>query len=409
MVGAGAAGLATAIFTARLEPRLRVVALDGARTLGAKILVSGGGRCNVTNTRVTPADFWRPASPFVARVLRSFDVGRTVAFFAELGVRLREEPGGKLFPETGRARGVLAALLAEAARLGIELRAGQRVLGVEHRDERFVVRTEAGALQARRVVLATGGLSLPRTGSDGAGYGFATALGHSLVPTTPALAPLVLQGGFHAPLSGVSHEVELRVAAPPGKPARVRGPLLWTHFGVSGPAALDASRFWHRAALGGRAARVSASFFPGRDFAAVEAELLAQGRARPSARLASALAAALPAAVAEAAAVQLGIPADRTLGRLRREDRRRLVAALVDWPLPVTGSRGYAFAEVTSGGIPLEEVDPASLQSRPCPGLHLVGEILDVDGRIGGFNFQWAWSSAAVAARAVAGYSTLKP
>ena len=406
VVGAGAAGLATAIFTARRAPGLRIVVLDGARTLGAKILVSGGGRCNVTNAAVTPADFWRPGSSFVRRVLRSFTVEQTVAFFAGLQVRLREEPGGKLFPETNRARTVLSALLEEASRLGVELRPGHRVLGLERGDGGFVVGTAGGPLAARRVVLATGGLSLPKTGSDGAGYGFATALGHSLVPTTPALAPLVLEGTFHAPLSGISHDAELRVAAPEQKPVRVRGSLLWTHFGVSGPAALDASRFWHRAQVSGRAARITVSFFPGRDFGAVEAEILEAARARPAQRLTTSLAERLPAALAEAVVSSLGTPGDATLGRLQREDRRRLVAALLEWPLSVRGSRGYGFAEATSGGIPLEEVDPATMESRLAPGLHLVGEILDVDGRIGGFNFQWAWSTAHVAAAALADGAT---
>jgi predicted Rossmann fold flavoprotein len=411
IVGAGAAGLATAIFTARLTPGRKIVLLDGAQSIGAKILVSGGGRCNVTNRSVTAADFWRPASPFVRRVLRSFSVEQTVAFFAECGVRLREEERGKLFPETGKARSVLSGLLAELARLGVELRAGCRVLGIERAPAGFAIRTSQAPLLAHRVVLATGGLSLPKTGSDGAGYGFATSLGHSLVPTTPALAPLLLDHGlapsgqhldFHARLSGLSHEAELRVAVTGQKPARIRGPLLWTHFGISGPAALDASRFWHRAQVSGETSRVSLSLLPGEEFAAVESRLLTMASARPAQRLTTALAALLPAALGEAVAAQLAMPAEVTLGRLQREDRRRLVAALLDWPLSVSGSRGYAFAEVTAGGVPLEELDPATLQSRRVPGLHCVGEIIDVDGRIGGFNFQWAWSTAHVAARALA-------
>jgi len=138
----------------------------------------------------------------------------------------------------------------------------------------------------------------------------------------------------------------------------------------------------------------------------VEAEILAAARSRPTQRPASVLAGMLPAAVAEAVVAHLGIDPQATLGRLRREDRRRLVAALFDWPLPVEGSRGYSFAEATSGGIPLEEVDPATMESRLAPGLHLVGEMLDVDGRIGGFNFQWAWSTAHVAAAALAAGAT---
>jgi predicted Rossmann fold flavoprotein len=403
VVGAGAAGLATAIFTARLQPALRVVALDGARSLGAKILVSGGGRCNVTNVQVVPADFWQKGSPLLRRVLRAFTVDETVAFFREIGVALREEPGGKLFPETGRARTVLEALLREAAVRGVSLLTGYRVTRVAREASGFVLETSQGLLRAGRVVLATGGLSLPKSGSDGFGYKVAESLGHSVVSPTPALDPLLLEGDFHAPLSGVSHEVEITIAVEGERPVRIAGPLLWTHFGASGPAALNASRFWHRARLRGAPARITAHLLPALGaFEAIEAHLLAVAAERPRGTLHGTLAALLPASVAAAVLEALGLDPAQTLGQLRREERRRLVSALLAWPLPVRGTRGYNFAEVTAGGVPLAEVDVASMESRRCPGLHLVGEILDVDGRIGGFNFQWAWSSARVAASSLA-------
>jgi predicted Rossmann fold flavoprotein len=402
VVGGGAAGLATAIFAARARPGLRVTVLDGARRLGAKILVSGGGRCNVTNAEVRGADFWDARSPVLRRVLRSFGAARTVAFFREIGVALHEEPGGKLFPDTNRARTVLDALLREAERLGVGLRTEHRVRSVRRAGGGFLLETRGGPFEAGAVVLATGGLSLPKTGSDGGGYAIAQSLGHSLVPTTPALAPLVLEGRFHGPLAGVTQEVEIAVLAGARKPVRIRGPLLWTHFGISGPAPMNASRFWHRARLMGREVRVVASLLPGDDFPSAERWLLDGARARPALSLRSALGERLPASVAQAIPAELEIPADTPLGRLRREDRRRLVAALLEWPLPVADSRGYNFAEATSGGVPLAEVDPRTMQSRACPGLYLAGEILDVDGRIGGFNFQWSWSSGYVAGRALA-------
>jgi predicted Rossmann fold flavoprotein len=334
-------------------------------------------------------------------VLRAFDAAQAAAFFREIGVALHEEPGGKLFPDTNRARSVLDALLAEADRRGVRIETSRRVSAVARDGLGFRVDTSTGPVVARRLVLATGGLSLPKSGSDGAGYGFAASLGHSLVPTTPALAPLVLDGGFHQPLSGVSLEAEVTVFAPPRRPARVRGALLFTHFGMSGPVALNASRFWHRARVEGRHVRVTASLLPGERFEGVETWLLGQAARRPRLAVVSALGERLPAAVA-AALVREARLDGTNLGRLRREDRRALVHALVERPLPVRGSRGYNFAEVTSGGIPLGEVDPATMESRRCPGLFLVGEILDVDGRIGGFNFQWAWSSAHACARALA-------
>jgi predicted Rossmann fold flavoprotein len=403
IIGAGAAGLATAIFTARRAPGLRVVALDGAPKLGAKILVAGGGRCNVTNRLVTPADFQGGSRHAIRNVLAAFTVEQTVAFFREIGVELHEEEHGKLFPDTEQAQTVLDALLREAERCGVGLLAGRRVTGLVSSAAGFDLHSAAGGLHARQVVLATGGLSLPKTGSDGGGYALAAGRGHSLVPTTPALVPLILDGEFHQPLSGVAHDVALTVSAAGRKPARFRGALLWTHFGVSGPVVLDASGTWHRARLEQRNPAVSVNFLPGDDFTAAERRFLDLAAAQSKVLLRNALAALVPARVADAVLAELGIGKHIPLAHLSRDVRRRLVHALLDWPLPVRDSRGYGHAEVTSGGVPLEEIDPATMASRKCPGLYLVGEILDVDGRIGGFNFQWAWSSAWVAATGLAG------
>ncbi|HEX9189853.1 MAG TPA: aminoacetone oxidase family FAD-binding enzyme, partial [Vicinamibacteria bacterium] len=311
------------------------------------------------------------------------------------------EEHGKLFPDANRSAVVLRALLDEAARRGVRLRAGERVRAVEPAGEAFVLRTDREAVAAERVVLATGGLSLPKTGSDGHGLRMAEAFGHSVVPTTPALVPLVLSGSFHAPLSGIAHEVELAVRVEGRVVEKRRGSLLWTHFGVSGPVVLDVSRTWLRARLEGRVPTLEASLLPGREFGAVEEELVRRAASSPSLSLARALARWLPAGVAEAVASEANL-GDTPLGRMRREARRALVHGLVARVLPVVDSRGYAFAEATAGGVPLAEVDTRTMESRLVPGLFLVGEMLDVDGRIGGFNFQWAWSSGWVAAGGLA-------
>jgi predicted Rossmann fold flavoprotein len=399
VVGAGAAGLATAIFTARRCPHVHIGVLDGARTLGAKILVSGGGRCNVTNSVVRETDFWGGRPTLIRRVLRSFGAQEAAAFFAEIGVALHEEPGGKLFPDSGRARTVLDALLAEARARGVRLLPNHRVLEIELDSDGFAIQTSQGRLHARRVVLATGGLSLPKTGSDGTGYRFAGRLGHSVVPTTPALAPLLLEGSFHVALAGVSCDAEIAVCVEGVRPQRLRGALLWTHFGISGPVALDASRHWHRARTTDRGVTLSASFLPGAGFEDAERRLLDFAAASPRTALRNALADVLPASLAEAVVRELDLDGTTRLAQLPRDARRRLVRALLEWPLPVRDSRGYNYAEVTAGGVPLTEIDTATMESRRCSGLHLVGEILDVDGRLGGFNFQWAWSSGWVAAR----------
>jgi predicted Rossmann fold flavoprotein len=200
----------------------------------------------------------------------------------------------------------------------------------------------------------------------------------------------------------VSHDAEISIGVEGRRAARLRGALLWTHFGVSGPVALDASRHWHRATLEGRAVTTRLSFVPGLDFGDVERRLLEAAAARPSAALKGALAELLPAAVGSALLQSLGIDPAVRLAHLTRDDRRRLTGSLASWDLRVTGSRGYNFAEATAGGVALDEIDRGTMESRKCPGLFLAGEILDVDGRLGGFNFQWAWSSAFVAARGLA-------
>jgi hypothetical protein len=402
IVGAGAAGLATAIFAARRGAAGSIVALDGAPRLGAKILVSGGARCNVTNNTVTERDFAGGNPNVIRRILRSFPADRAAVFFREIGVPLHEEPDGKLFPDSNRSRTVLEALVAEAGRRRVELRTSCRVRGVSRTARGFRIDTSRGAIDAAQVVLATGGLSLPKTGSDGAGYAMAQAFGHTLVARTPALVPLVLQGSFHKALAGVAHEAEVTVR-PEGARAIVRrGSLLWTHFGASGPVVLDVSRSWHRAVEEGRPVRVSASLVPGRRFEEVEGGLLDEAAANPHLQVKGALGNWLPASVAAAVPACLGVGPETRLSQLTREDRRQLVRGLLDFPLAVTASRGYGYAEVTAGGVRLEEIDPGTMASRRCPGLFLVGEILDVDGRIGGFNFQWAWSTGWVAAGGLA-------
>lgn len=403
VVGAGAAGLATALFARQANPDRSVLLLDGAARPGAKILVSGGSRCNVTNAVVSERDYWGGSRAIIRRVLRRLTVPQTIAFFETLGIRLKEEPLGKLFPVTDRSRDVLDALLGGARRAGVTLAPSTRVHAVRRETRGFRLDTSRGPLDATQVVLATGGLSLPKTGSDGAGLRIAERLGHTIVPTTPALAPLVLaEGEIHAPLSGVAHDVELALHEGAKTLERIRGSMLWTHFGISGPAALDLSRHWLRAGVEQRPATVTANLLGGERFEAAERRLLDAARLQPRASLQSVLAALVPASVAAALLEQAQVAGSVRLADLPRAPRRALVHALTALPLAVRDSRGYNYAEATAGGVSLDDIDPQTMASKRCPGLYLVGEMLDVDGRLGGFNFQWAWSSARTAAEALA-------
>ena len=376
VIGAGAAGLTAAIFARKTAPDARIAAFDGAPKIGAKILISGGGRCNVTHDVVTPDDYNGNRNA-VAKVLRTFTVAETIEWFAGMGVTMKVEETGKLFPTTDRARTVVDALLRECE--GVEIRTGSRVTAVA---PGFTVND----VEAERVILATGGRSVPKTGSDGGGYTLARNLGHTVTETFPALVPLVLEPGhWMTSLSGTSVEAELAVRA--GKVlVRHRGSLLFTHFGLSGPVVLDVSRHW--IASGG--GTLVASFLPGESFESVEALLLAEKN--PHATVASVLRGRLPERLLVAIAGEA-----KPLGKLTKEARRRIVRALVECEIPVVRDRGFDYAEVTAGGVPLSEVELATMASRRCEGLYLCGEILDVDGRIGGYNFQWAWASGRLA------------
>ena len=409
VVGGGAAGLAAAIFAAEAAGEAgggkRMVLLDSARSLGAKILVSGGGRCNVTHHVVTPDDF-NGSRNIVRNILAAFDAAAAVRWFASMGVELKREETGKLFPVTDSARSVLAALLRRCAELGVVIQTASRVTGVERRAEGahpFTVLHEQGATRAGRVIMSTGGRSLPRSGSDGFGWEIVRRLGHTVTDTYPALVPLVLDPAmFHASLAGISQEVELSTFAGAKRIDRRTGSLLWTHFGVSGPVVMDASRHWVIAHESGRQARVQCSLIPPDDFETAERWLVDLAASRPKASLATALTPRLPERVAAAILGHVGIDPATPCGQLSRDSRRQLVHALTALPLPVRQYRGWNYAEVTAGGVPLAEVDYRTMESRKVPGLHLAGEILDCDGRIGGFNFQWAWATGYLAGRATA-------
>ncbi len=399
VVGAGAAGLMAAIFAAR--EGARVVALDGAAKIGAKILIAGGGRCNVTNETVRPDDFNASNLNVLARVLRSFDVDATVDFFRTLGVEVKREESGKLFPVTDRARTVLDALLREAERVGVEIRAASRVEKVDVRsDGRFTLGLASGVVIAQRVVLATGGRSVPKTGSDGHGYEIARSFGHSVLPTFPALVPLLIERDhWMKELRGVSADVELSLVERSGRvDRRIRGAMLFAHFGITGPAVLDMSRHWIARRNGSDPCALRVSFLPGEQFEATDAWLREEAGLRARASIANLLRSRLTERLADAVLVaEAKVDPSTALGRLTKESRRSLVHALLETPIPVTGDRGFAVAEVTAGGVPLGEVDVKAMESRCQAGLHLCGEILDVDGRIGGFNFQWAWASGRLA------------
>ena len=399
VVGAGAAGLFAAIHAGRAGAR--VIALDGARVIGAKILVAGGGRCNVTHHAVDEKAYAGSTPGAIRTVLRKFTVEDTVRFFEAYGVELKREDTGKLFPTTDDAHTILNALLQAARDAGVDLRFPRRVtrLGRAPGDSNgggFIVAGDWGEIHAPRVVLSTGGKALPKSGSDGGGYDFARALGHTVSDRVyPALVPLILPGTHPLrALSGLTLQATLVLRGGTGKVMReFTNSLLCTHFGLSGPCALDISRYWRDAVCDDSLAGLFANFIPNEREDTLDAKLLASKAANAVAFLRDFVPERLARTLCEVARVD---PAS-SLRQLTREQRKALVRAACALPLSVEGDRGFTYAEVTMGGVPLSEVKLDTMESRVCPGLHLAGEILDVDGRIGGFNFQWAWATGFLA------------
>jgi predicted Rossmann fold flavoprotein len=329
-------------------------------------------------------------------VLRRFDVAETRAFFHALGVELKREDTGKLFPVTDDAHTILDALLRAAGDAGVRLLYPRRVETVTRAGGGFRVGGAWGALAADKLILATGGRALPKSGSDGHGYRLAQALGHTLTERIfPALVPLVLESGcFVRDLSGISASTCLSVHAVSGrKLAEYEGSTLCTRFGLSGPAVLDISRHYLDARARDPHAYLMINWLPDHSPELFERHMLQH----PHEGAYRFLHERLPDRLARALLAQAGVDVGTRFGALTKAQRRALVETVCALHLPVTGDRGFTYAEVTAGGVPLTELRLETMESRVCPGLYLCGEICDVDGRIGGYNFQWAWASGYVA------------
>ncbi|MFI5197547.1 MAG: aminoacetone oxidase family FAD-binding enzyme [Thermoanaerobaculia bacterium] len=423
VVGGGAAGLLAALAAAR--GGRCVLVLEAAKDVGRKILVSGGGRCNVLPMEDAPTRFVSESpNRLVRRFLDRWPLSSQRVFFEDfLGGPLREEPESKkLFPPSNRAKDVRDALREAVTAAGGELREAAPVRDLVRAGEGLAVRLDGEEeIAAPRVILATGGRSVLAGGADAAGYAWAAAMGHKVRPTYPALVPLTGDAPAQHALAGVS--LAARVTARTGKEhASSSGGFLFTHRGWSGPAVLDVSHVVERAALAGTAAEVSVCFGFGEEGreekiasngpvrwargslagdAAAQWDAALKGAAGSLSLLPFLRKSSLPDRLASLMLEVARVP-DIQLSHLSREARLRVVETLTAFPLPATGTEGYRTAEVTGGGVALEEVDAGSGRSRLVPGLFFAGEILDAFGPIGGFNFQWAWATGRTAGEAAA-------
>ena len=379
IIGAGAAGLMCAL-TAGQRGR-RVLLLDHAAQAGAKILISGGGRCNFTNTQTEPARFLSDNPHFCRSALSRYNAGDFIAMVQRHRIAFHEKTLGQLFCD-GSARAIVAMLLAECQAGGVDLRLGHRVTGIS-RAEHFRVDTGHGSFTAGALVLATGGLSIPKMGATDFAHDAARRFGLRLTQTRPALVPLMFGEdllGLMRPLSGVSLHAEASLGR-----TRFAEALLFTHRGLSGPAILQISSYWQHGPI-------TLDLLPGTDAGIF---LLDRKRERPRAELPAVLAEKLPQRLAHAlgeASRMADLP-DRTL--------RALAERLSAWTITPTGTEGYAKAEVTAGGIDTRDLSSRTMEATNVPRLFVIGEAVDVTGWLGGYNFQWAWASGFVAGQDV--------
>jgi predicted Rossmann fold flavoprotein len=402
IAGAGAAGLLAAIRAA--ECGSRVLLLEKNRKPGVKILMSGGTRCNLThatdNRGIVTA--YGPPGRFLHSALAALSVADTIALFEAEGVATKVEESGKVFPVSNKALDVLNALLCRLHRSGATLSLEEPLRELERSPIGFRIVTARRVLNARGLLLTTGGQSYPGCGTTGDGYALAARLGHTILPPRPALVPITVAAPWVHELRGITvPDVGVRVMEENKALQSARGSLLFAHFGLSGPVVLDVSR-----AVSGHSQPQSLSlevdFLPGMSEMVLDDFVRVETAAAGKKQLAAVLAVHLPRRLCDALLPLSGLPADRKAAALSQAERGRLVAAVKHQRLAITGTLGFNKAEVTAGGVALEQVDSRTMQSKIVPNLYIAGELLDLDGPIGGYNFQAAWSTGWLAGQSAA-------
>lgn len=398
VVGGGAAGIMAAIRSA--ESGRATALLEGNQQLGRKILISGNGRCNLSNRAADDPSHYHCTQPrFPRQVLAAFPLPRTLGFFAGLGLELKEEKRGRLFPVSDQAQAVVDLLEDRLAQLGVGVFKGAKISAAQRGTSGFTLTSrDGGCWQGRKLVLASGGISLAKLGADGSGLDLARSFGHQVTPLRPGLVPLVSPDDLRA-AQGVKVWAEVRAPLGKGRVAVDTDDLLFTPYGVSGFTILNLSaRVVPLLDQGPLALEVS--LFPGQSPEQVSEVLRRRWEQHPQRSLAFSFTGLLHAKVV--ALLLAGLAADAALpvSRVSKAQRWQLAQLLTAWPVRVTHPRDFDHAEVTIGGVDTTEVDPTTLESYLIPDLYLAGEILDVHGDLGGYNLQWAWASGAVAGAA---------
>ena len=396
IVGGGAAGMMAAAVA--LEAGASVTVFEPNESLGQKLSITGKGRCNLTND-CTPQEFFPNviSNPrFLYSAISVFSPADTIAYFTALGVPLKTERGARVFPASDRSSDIVRAL-AGAMQGAVRVRA--KVQSIKKEGVRFILSADGKNYSADRVILATGGCSYPRTGSDGSGFAIARTLGHTVTPLFPSLVPLVSPDPACGEMQGLSlKNVALSIRDDKGKTVFTDfGEMLFTHFGISGPMVLSASTKLRLPSLRGYTALIDMK--PALDIQTLDARLLSELKVGANRDLSNILATLLPSAMIPATLKKAEIPGTRKGNAVTKEERRKLLSLLKAFPISLHSTRGMDEAIVTAGGVSVKEVNPKTMESRLMEGLYLAGEMLDVDAYTGGFNLQIAFSTAYLAAK----------
>lgn len=397
VVGGGAAGL-TAAMAARYNGA-EVTVLERLDRVGKKILATGNGRCNLSNTDLDIAHYHGLNPKFTYSALSRFGFYKTMEFFEKLGVAWKVEEGGKVFPVSNQASSVLDVMRHELETLGIETRCAAEVKEIVSQSDGFVLRLGDGShFKADRVIIATGGKAAPNLGSNGSGYLLAQKLGHSIVEPFPALVQLKLAADFLKQISGIKFvyaaEIQLK-----GKPlARAEGEILFTDYGISGPPILALSRTAGEYLRRGKPVTLKLNLINYMSREELEAFLIKRLQQQSHKTLAFSFVGFInkrlvPVLLREAGIGDIHKPA----GQVTVEERNAIIDILQDWRFEVTGANSWLQAQVTAGGVDVRDINQKTMASKLVPGLFLAGEVLDIDGDCGGYNLQWAWSSGYVA------------
>ncbi len=390
IIGGGASGLVAAIVAARRKQTVLIIEKNSA--IGKKILVTGNGRCNLTNINVSPDKYYGENTKCLHNIFNRFSCNDTIEFFEKLGVKLKTEPGGRVFPASNQASTVLEALERELFRLKVTIKLGERVTKLNSTKLGWQVNTDKNRYQSKSVILANGGKSYPQLGTTGDGYDFARQLGHQIIEPKPALVPLQLEGSWFKDLPGIQVNVEL-ILKQENKHIKRTGDLLFTHFGISGPVVLDISRLIRKNDTG-----LFINFFPAyKNSKELESFLNINWQSHLRKTILNSLAELLPKKLCAVLLNILKINPDKQVGQINQKGQKLITEHFIHWQVSVKSTRSFAEAMVSTGGVALDEINPKTMESLKAKGLYFAGEILNIDGVSGGYNLQFAWSTGGLA------------